>query len=199
MNNKENFVKNKSEDEALKKFVTDNEGGNFGKYAIVAIAFLLIGIGLGWYSAKTRGLENQKTDNVSETENEAVTKDANGGVFTWPSNVGDVLTVPNQAPGLEVKIDKINTPKSVWVAIHEDSGEGQPGNILGAQLFDVGMASGTVELLRGTEKGQTYYAMIHDDNGDRAFIPKMDTPIVNASGGPIMVIFKTTGVTLPTN
>lgn len=199
MGNKEDSLKNKSGSwENQGRPVSNNKSGDFNKYAAIAIIAFLVGLGLSWSLAKNSETANEKSDVVGAEKSKKADNITRDGVI-WPSDVKDVMTVFDQEPGLEVKIDRLNTPKSVWVAIHEDNGQGEPGNILGAQLFDVGTASGTVELLRGTEAGGTYYAMIHDDNGDRAFIPKMDAPILNAEGKPIMVIFKTTTEVLPAN
>src|SRR3989338_6152319 len=58
------------------------------------------------------------------------------------------------------------------------------------RLFDGGTwDNGKVELLRGTIEGGKYFAMLHADNGDRAFDPKLDAPIVGKTGSPIMMEF----------
>lgn len=194
-NNKENPLKNKFNSSEVKQALVENKTINFNKYIVFIIIAVLVGFGLGRITSNDSKItDNTEKVKVSQQEG-TISNNQNTDNITWPSNPSDVLLVSDQAPGLWVEIDKINVPKSVWLAIHEDNGFGKPGNILGAQLFDPGMASGTVELLRGMDSGKTYYAMIHDDNGDRAFIPKMDVPIVNALGEPIMVIFKTTGET----
>lgn len=85
------------------------------------------------------------------------------------------IAVGDQAGGKTVTITSVSLPSSGWVAVHEDA-TGRPGKILGAQRFSKGThAKGVVELLRATENGKTYYAMLHDDDGDRTFDPKKDT------------------------
>ncbi len=60
----------------------------------------------------------------------------------------------------------VQTP--TWVVVYE-SRNGTPGNVLGASLFFPERSTGTVELLRGTTAGQTYFVTKHRDNGDRRF------------------------------
>lgn len=160
----------------------DTKKGNFQVYLIIGIVAFLIGVGVGKIG---------KTDNteVSLGDTNVATSSLNKNIAL--QNISDLLEVDNQSAGLEVVVKKIKVSESVWVAIHEDNGQGEPGNILGAQLFDPIMTSGTVELLRNTEVGKTYYAVIRGDNGDRAFIPKMDMPILDSNGRPLMVTFKT--------
>jgi hypothetical protein len=81
-----------------------------------------------------------------------------------------------------------------WVVIYEDHA-GVPGNALGAALFlpQSGNAaqSGTVELLRGTLPGQTYFAGEALDDGDKVFSLASDKPVRDAQGNPVLVEFTT--------
>lgn len=102
------------------------------------------------------------------------------------------LAVSNQPAGLGVSLDRLEITKSVWIAIHEDNGQGEPGNILGAYRFGAGEYTDvTVPLLRNTEEGGTYYAMFHSDNGDETFDHEMDTPIRDVANRPLMEAFST--------
>src|SRR3990167_6515166 len=69
---------------------------------------------------------------------------------------------------------------------------GVPGNILGAQLFDSVSNSGIVELLRGTEEGKIYYAIIRQDDGDRAFDLTKDILMTDTDGIFVSTEFKVT-------
>lgn len=100
----------------------------------------------------------------------------------------NTISVFDQQAGLEVIIEKVILDQSGWVAIHEDA-DGVPGTILGAQLFGAGEHAGVVELLRGTEEGKLYYAMIHYEDGDRAFNIRKDTPLLDSENRFIMVGF----------
>jgi len=100
------------------------------------------------------------------------------------------LSVSGQSAGNSVSIDSLKlTAEKTWVAIHEDS-EGAPGNILGAKRFRPEDASGTILLLRNTEAGKTYHAMLHTDDGDDIFDQNKDMPTLE-NNTPVMVSFST--------
>jgi len=103
------------------------------------------------------------------------------------------IVVADQNAGIEVHIKEVTLQKTGWVAIHE-SQDGSPGTVLGAQLFDVGTHSGIVDLLRGTAPGSIYYAVLHDEDGDRAFNLRKDLPLTDRMGNQIMVEFRTTSL-----
>ncbi len=74
-----------------------------------------------------------------------------------------------------------------WVAVYE-SRDGKPGNVLGAGLFSADQQSGTVDLLRGTIAGQTYFVTEQTDNGDHRFSLK-DDALVLVGGQPVWISF----------
>lgn len=114
----------------------------------------------------------------------------NKGVLTSPTASNNSIMVNDQAAGGIVMIAKVSLAQDGWVAIHEQA-DGKPGRILGAQRFDMGVYSGgQVELLRDTMAGNTYYAMIHIDDGDKIFDPHVDLPVIGSDGQPVMVMFK---------
>ena len=47
----------------------------------------------------------------------------------------------------------------------------------------------SVELLRNTEEGGTYYAVIYVDDGDKKFDHKIDLLATTADGNPVMDVF----------
>jgi hypothetical protein len=101
------------------------------------------------------------------------------------------ITIVSQAAGNLVVITKVSVSHPTWVAIHEDV-DGLPANILGAQLFNEGVHSGTVSLLRDTESGRKYYAILYQDNGDRMFDYVIDLPVEGVSGDVVSASFITT-------
>ena len=149
----------------------------------VIISFVLgICIGAGsmwvWVSNNEAMLENI-------TDVDAVTK------MTITNTNKNSTVVKEQTSGLSVSIDSVSFEEDGWVAIHEDN-NGVPGNILGAQLFVAGDHTNVVvDLLRGTMSDATYYAMLHSENGDRAFNVRNDTPLLGLDGQPIMTAFQT--------
>jgi hypothetical protein len=50
----------------------------------------------------------------------------------------------------------------------------------------------TVELIRATVAGNSYFAVLHDDDDGKykLFTPQTDKPLLDASGQPIMVKFQ---------
>ncbi|HEY4524790.1 MAG TPA: hypothetical protein VJL39_00310 [Candidatus Paceibacterota bacterium] len=76
---------------------------------------------------------------------------------------GEKITVDNQAAGISVRIASMNLTRETWVAVRDER------SILGAGRFAAGTASGSVELLRGTEAGKSYSVVVYIDNGNRAF------------------------------
>lgn len=93
------------------------------------------------------------------------------------SSGSGLLTVAAQKAGMSVAVSDVNVSEPTWVAVYE-SRSGKPGNVLGAALFFPGNPSGTVELLRGTVAGETYFVTELKDNGDHKFSMKADTPLM---------------------
>ncbi len=107
--------------------------------------------------------------------------------------VGDnAIAVDTQSAGGAVMLSMVTLKEPAWVVIHEDRG-GAPGNILGAGWFFAGENRNvSVTLLRNTEAGKAYYAMIHEDAGaDKKFAKESDMPIKDPSGAVLMMKFST--------
>ena len=126
-----------------------------------------------------------------QTTPENITKIDSVAEVSMTDTSQNKTTVNDQLAGLSVFIDTVSFEKDGWVAIHEDS-NGVPSNILGARLFAAGEhKDGVIDLLRGTMPDATYYAMLHSENGDRAFNIRNDTPLLGLDGQPIMATFRT--------
>lgn len=90
------------------------------------------------------------------------------------------IVVSGQIPGEVVLISDVTMDEAGWVAVH-DNNNGQPGNILGAYYLPAGTYTNQmVPLLRGVVDGNSYLVVIHQDDGDKVFDYKIDTPITNA-------------------
>ena len=101
----------------------------------------------------------------------------------------NAIAVNDQKPGLQVGVSMVVLSQDGWVVIHE-SEDGKPGRILGAKRFSVGTGlPGTVELLRPTEEGKVYFAMLHADDGDRQFDHAKDLPVKDPQGNAILMRF----------
>lgn len=118
------------------------------------------------------------------------TKIANENAYT-PSPGYNTITIDDQKAGNTVFVSLTTLSRSAWIAIHEENG-GAPGNILGARYFSSGKTAGTVELLRATTAGNAYYAIIHEDDGDREFDFRNDLPLQDPFGNYFMAEFRTT-------
>lgn len=160
----------------MKEENNKNESGS-NKVVLAAIVFFLIGFGTAWMFAKPVEAP------VDEVKEEVV----NANIPLMSVNT---VEVDDQKVGSTVFLKSIKFENAGWVAIH-DNNEGVPGNILGAAWFPSGENSGLVELLRNTENGKTYFAMIRSDDGDKKFDNKIDVPITDASGAIIMAKFMT--------
>lgn len=99
-----------------------------------------------------------------------------------------------QEAGSAVLLTSVTIETLGWAVVYE-SRSGQPGNALGAARLDAGSyASVSVPLLRATVPGQSYFAVLHRDDGDKAFELRDDFPLRDEGGAPIMVSFETTPV-----
>lgn len=162
----------------MKEENNKNESGS-KKVVLTAIAFFLIGFGISWVFSKPAEAPTSDTN-----EQEVI----DGNI---PSMGSNAIEVDDQKVGSAVVIKSVKFERAGWVAIHDDV-NGTPGNILGAAWFPSGENSGAVELLRNTESGKTYFAMLHNDDGDKKFDHKIDVPLTDASSTILMVKFMAT-------
>ena len=103
----------------------------------------------------------------------------------------NAIYVAEQAPSKTVSVVVVQFEKPGFVVIHEDI-NGTPGKILGASaLLSKGETKNVLATLsRMTVDGETLYAMLHLDDGDRVFEPVEDHPAEDSIGGePVTMIF----------
>ncbi len=149
----------------------------------IIISFI-IGIGIGGMSVWTLLSDERFSTNTNK-------KSTGLEELKTIRTANNIISVGDQTSGLRVMVDAVIFEKDGWVAIYEDSG-GAPGNILGAQRFTEGEhKNGSVDLLRSTMPETYYYAILHNEDGDRAFNMRIDTPIIGIDGKRIMSMFKT--------
>ena len=101
----------------------------------------------------------------------------------------EYIVVEDQLAGDRVLIKEIALTDSGWAVVHEDAG-GIPGNALGAQRFDKGVHSGTIDLLRNTNIDQSYYVLLYRDNGDREFDLVTDSIVIDTDDNPVGDTFR---------
>lgn len=162
----------------------EKEGIFTTKTIIVFVVGVLVGF-LGTFifmkdSTKKSNDTDIKKEETKETAELEATKSLNN----------NAIVVNDQNVGIIVDIETVVLENDSWVVIHEDN-DGVLGNALGAQLFLQGDNSGKVELLRGMESGRVYYAVIRQDDGDRAFDLEEDTLVSDKEGNIIQVRFNT--------
>ena len=93
----------------------------------------------------------------------------------------EALVVPSpQDAGLSVRVTSAPVTQPTWVVVYEIV-NGERGNALGARLFFLDSREKTINLLRPTQAGNTYWIGKRTDNGDERFSMTLDQPVVNAA------------------
>lgn len=147
------------------------------------IIIFVIGVLLGFLGTFIFMKDSVEKSNDTETKKEKM-----GKLENTKSLNNNAIVVGDQNAGVIVDVKNVILKNDSWVVIHEDN-DGVLGNALGAQLFLQGVSSGKVELLRGTEDGKIYYAVIRQDDGDRAFDLEKDILVSDKEGNSIQVRF----------
>ncbi|MBX4198226.1 hypothetical protein KW782_02715 [Candidatus Parcubacteria bacterium] len=159
------------------------------RLAVAFIIGLVVGLGVYWLFDQDAAMNNGNNP-LGEEELATTTVSAIEG--------DNGLIVEDQGAGRMVNVSELRLKQPGWVAIHDDV-NGTPGRILGARVFDTGTSAGAVELLRATETGKSYFAVIHDDDGAfKTFNPATDKPLLDDEGKMILVRFQISGSTSPT-
>ncbi len=170
------------------------------------VLMLVIGVAIGAIGAKlyldkkAGFLEVEQllpvTNESTTTESTVAAKEqttkpvSNGtlpGVASVPANTRDGLSVNDQPAGGSAVVSGLNVTSPLWVAVY-DNRNGVPGWILGAKRFLPGDKTGVVALLRNTVAGDTYYAVIHGDDGNLEFDKTKD--VAPSPDQAIIVSFK---------
>lgn len=178
-----------------KKMHEQTEQNTKERNRLIATAILgfLIGFGVGFLVFANREVnvelptdDAEVTEDVMSADNESPLETVEQVTVTESS-----VVVSDQNFGLEVALDSVILDRTSWVVVFEDL-NGQPGNILGAQLYDAGeILDGAVTLTRGTVPNSLYYVKLHGDNGDRQFDFTIDVPYVGADGKDLTTTFRT--------
>ena len=159
---------------------------------MLVVGGIIIGLLLawGWTSLRTNSGSTAATSSSTTTTSESAGTPSRvggiaGAVMVTESN--DLIVPSPQKAGQSVVITQANLGAPTWVVVYEGR-NGQPGNVLGAQLFFT-IGPGIVTLLRETTAGQTYYVGKSVDNGDHKYAKSTDEPALNADGTPQIVSF----------
>lgn len=146
---------------------------------------VVVGVVLAW--AGTSLLQRNASATPSDASQTASSTTSGTDLPAVTANSDALMVQSPQKAGLSVAIEKAAVTAPTWVVVYE-SRDGKPGNVLGAGIFTTDQTSGTVELLRGTLAGQTYFVTEQVDNGDRKFSLKED-PLVAIDGQTLWVTF----------
>ncbi len=162
----------------------------------VFISGVIVGliIGWGWFSLRTDdaqegAMASSTVKSTTETPSKTNTNTPASTGTKAPTAVSSgTLDVLSQSAGLTVKVSSISVAVPTWVLVM-DNNNGTPGNGFGAQMFFPGDKSGTVDLLRPTVAGKSYFVAEFVDNGDHKFSRQTDTQVTGISGAPMLVEF----------
>jgi len=160
------------------------------KVMITAIVSFIVGFGISWilFSVPVNAPTNTDSS-VSDTEASS-TEVTNASSTQSVDGIGSISVV-DQVASKTVSIKSVILAHPGWIVIREDR-DGQPGNILGAQWLPEGTFDDQfVELLRGMKSQNTYYAVLYNDDGNKLFDYKIDSPLTDNTGNVIMQKFTT--------
>jgi hypothetical protein len=152
------------------------------KVAIVTgVLSFIAGAVLGWALAANRqsdvaGIVLSEEDEEALTATTTSLGTVSRGIRVVQGATDERIEVKDQQAGNSVYVAAVALAEPSWVAVREEI-DGEPGRILGAQLFDVGEHSGEVELLRDTRPGARYHVYLLRDDGDLKFDIVDDAPI----------------------
>ena len=141
---------------------------------------------LAWQTRGVGGVEDKQGSTPSGATTSAITLPATTtaslarvpnlpAAREIPANLRVGISASDQPAGSAVFVTGLSINESHWIAVYEDR-DGQPGNILGAARVFPGYISTSVDLLRNTEAGRTYYVAVLNDNGDEVFDRLTDLP-----------------------
>jgi len=177
--------------------------GHMKHHTVQLALMLILGIAIGavgaylWTpKAQTTSEEAQDllapeattTENMSQsTASNAKTEIGPLEVKRATANVHARVSVSDQPAGNSVEVTGLSLSSAGWVAIY-DTRDGVPGWILGAKRFLPGDKEGVVPLLRQTVPGETYFAILHGDDGDLLFDKRKDVALTGEDA--VVVTFR---------
>lgn len=160
------------------------------RWLLGAVAVLVVLVAGWWFTSKGAVKSPVVSDNESEevtmNEGEGISLGA-GGASTdreTTASSGETVSAEDQAAGASAMISA-SLKKISWLAVMD-----KDLRILGAGRFVEGDVTGKVELLRATKAGETYFAVIFVDDGDKAFDLHKDMLVTTADGSVLGSEFK---------
>lgn len=125
----------------------------------------------------------------NDTETPDMNGETAGEVMTGESDVNRIVMV-DQYPGNVVYLSSVQVADPSWVVIQADE-NGKPGMVMGTARFEAGINPGKITLSKPMIDGGTYYAAIYSDaSASSAFDIKVNKPVTDENGNPIIRVFK---------
>jgi hypothetical protein len=169
-----------------------DSSSNMGTYVGIFVAGIIIGALVGWgiTSGKSGGSASATATSTAMTATSTTQgSTASAALASATTDTNGNVSVPSpQTAGFAVAISKVVVSQPTWLVVYEDHA-GVPGNAIGAGLFFAGQTSGTVELLRATLPGQSYFVGQSLDDGDKIFSLQNDKPVRDTQGNPLFTEF----------
>lgn len=169
-------------------------------WIIAGLVALVVIIGGGWLVARERsgtvtGSAATTTDttlgaastseNTSDTSSASTDSTVPSAKNPVVSAAGETVTVSDQPAGDKVVVADVSLGKPSWVVIRDTKGWA-----LGAAWFNESQKGAEVALLRNTNPGQTYEAVVYVDNGDKKFeLHGEDMLVTSSQGAPVSSTF----------
>ena len=177
------------------------DSSNMGTYIGIFVAGLIIGALVGWgitsgKSGSTATVATSTSMATSSGNSAAAANSGSGTIDLSGATAGpnSVTLAAQQQAGFAVAVSKVIVTQPTWLVVYEDH-NGVPGNAIGAGLFFSasigGNTSGTIQLLRATLPGQSYFVGQSLDDGDKIFSLQNDKPVRDAQGNPLLTQFTT--------
>jgi hypothetical protein len=159
---------------------TEHTQKNPWSYALIGFIVGAGVVGLWSLQSKIPGLTlGENTDDKHEEE---------------PTSTSALLSISDQPAGETVTVSSVSVPApGVWVAIQEEGNDGALLGVLGAARVRFQSTDVVVSLLRATEAGKKYVAVLYRDDGDDLFLLDKDSVYVDfESGERVLSSFATT-------
>lgn len=174
-----------------------------GWLLFAVIAVFIAGVAWWFFSSRTSDALPESTSTSAEIAQADVggtpaAEDTAAGAtgashlgMPLPEQTEGVVKVENQSPGASVAVTEVVLEVDGWLVVHEVN-NGLIGNALGALRRDAGSYEAlSIDLLRETEPRRTYALILYRDDGNRTFEIRVDPPMVDTTGEPLVQTFET--------
>lgn len=165
---------------------------------IITGAVAVVLVGLVWWGVAQKRTASPVVNGTATTTEEVSEKDQGSGTQSQSESkadtvseamtavaAGETVTTFDQAAGDSVLVSQATLKSPSWIAIKDTKGW-----ILGAGWFASSGENLQVSLLRATEPGEVYQAVIYVDDGDKQFDFHTDTLLTSVDGAPVSSTFR---------